>query len=108
MQEKEVNQSKEVIYELQVEAKRIKGERDGKKYDFLSFETFDKNGKKSRIKFTKACENIPEEEGTYLIKVKMKDINRDKMSKYLIYWIKAMVSCEDYEQSFDNDEPLPF
>lgn len=104
-------QVKKDIYEIQMDAIRVKGERDGKAYDFLSFEGYDKKGKKCRFKFTKDCaENydIPEEEGTYIFKINKKDINKDKQSRYSIYWVRAIESVQDFEGTFDNDEDLPF
>ena len=99
-------------YQLTVEAVRIKGiTDDGKLYDFIAFHTFDKYGKKSKIKFTKAVDKklIPDSPGTYIVTVNKKDINRDKNNKYPVYWIKAITAITEYEgTSKDNEEDLPF
>ena len=95
-------------YEIVIEAKRIQGEKDGRKYDFLSFEGFEKNGRKCRFIFTKECKNIPEEVGQYKIVVEKKNINKDKQNRYARYYIKELVSCEKFESSYDNDDDLDF
>ncbi len=101
-------QALEKVYEIIVEGKRIKGTSNGRAYDFIAFDTYDNNGRKSTIKFTKAVKEVPEAEGTYKVLVNKKDINRDKMSKYPVYWIKKVVSITEFEPTFDNTEDLPF
>ena len=98
----------EVEYKIRVEAKRIKGERDGKKYDFLSFEGFDKNGRKCRFKFTKDCNDVPEEEGEYIMTVDRAYINKDKQSRFNNYWVKEVISFEEYDGFTPNEDDLPF
>lgn len=97
-------------YELIMEAKRIQGSKNGEEYDFLSFEGFEKTGKKCRFIFTKQCNNVPEKVGTYKVIVDRKDINKDKQNRYSRYYIKSIISCEVFDGTFDNsdDEPLPF
>ncbi len=101
-------QEVETIYEIVVEGKRIKGTSNGRSYDFIAFDAYDTNGKKSNIKFTKAVKGVPETEGTYKVLVNKKDINKDKSSKYPTYWIKGVVSITEFEPTFDNSEDLPF
>ena len=104
---KEIN--KEHEYTIQMEAKRVKGEKsNGEKYNFLAFEGFDKKGNKCTFKFTDKCKIKPEEEGDYIVKVKLKDINKDKLSRYNIYWIRESISVEEYDGNYENDEELPF
>lgn len=108
------NQKKEnqkTTYEILMEVKRIKGTKNGKDYDFLSYEGFDKTGKKSRFIFTKKCEvgtDYPDSEGEYIVTVDKKKISRDNQSKYPRYYINEVISYEVFEGSYDNDEELPF
>lgn len=95
-------------YEIIIEAKRIQGEKDGRKYDFLSYEGYEKTGKKARFIFTKECKNVPDKVGQYKLIVDKKDINKDTQNRYSRYYIKNFVSCELFDGSFDNDEDLPF
>ncbi len=50
-------------YTLEIECKNIKGEKNGKKYDFLAYSGFTVDGKKCKYNFTKACKLGPEEFG---------------------------------------------
>lgn len=110
MENKNVNQEN-VTYEILMEVKRIKGEKNGKKYDFLTYEGYDKTGKKCRFIFTRDCKegvDYPDSEGEFIVYVDKKDINRDKSSKYARYYIKATKNYEVFSGSYDNDEDLPF
>ena len=104
MAEKKVNTQ----YELIMESKRIQGEKDGRKYDFLTFEGFEKSGKKCRFIFTKECGEVIKEVGTFKVVVDKKDINKDKQNRYSRYYIKKVISVEKFDNSYDNDDDLDF
>lgn len=90
---------------IELIAEQIKGEtKDGKKYDFLSFHTFDKKGKRAKIKFTKKAKNTPTEAGVYEAVIKREDMNRDKQSRYYELWIKDIVELNDYVPKFEKEE----
>lgn len=95
-------------YTIQVDVKRIKGEKDGKKYDFLTYTAYDKRGKKSKLKFTKDASNVPNEEGCFTLTIDKTKINRDKSTKYNEYWVKDVVKYEIYDGFNTKDEDLPF
>lgn len=95
-------------YELIMEAKRIQGEKDGRKYDFLTFEGYEKSGKKCRFIFTRECGEPIKEVGQYKVVVDKKDINKDKQNRFSRYYIKNYISCEPFNSSFDNDDDLDF
>ena len=95
-------------YNIQVDVKRVKGEKDGKKYDFLSYTAYDKRGKKSKLKFTKDAKNVPQDEGSYTLTIEKSKINRDKSTKYNEYWVKDVVKFEIYDGFNTKDEDLPF
>ena len=105
-----VSTPEQATYEIIIHAKRIKGENAaGKKYDFLSFEGYDKDGHKCSFKFTKDVKNKPDEAGEYVIVVLKTQINRDKRVRYNEYWIRAVESIKPYVPQFsDNVEDLPF
>lgn len=98
-------------YNIMLEAVRLKGNSDdGKAYDFIAFHTYDKTGKKAKIKFTKAVKKdlIPEKAGTYTLVVEKKNISKDKYNKYPVFWVKEIKALTEYEPSaLDNDEDLP-
>ena len=95
-------------YLIQCDVVRIKGEKDGKKYDFLSYVAYDKKGRKSKLKFTKTAKNIPSEEGIYVLEIEPSKINRDKTTKYNEYWVKDIISYKTYDGFTQDDEELPF
>ena len=95
-------------YKIQCDVVRVKGEKEGKKYDFLSYTAYDKKGRKSRLKFTKTARNIPDKEGIYVLEIEPKDINRDKTTKYNEYWVRNVVSYSVYDGFTQDDEELPF
>lgn len=96
------------IYKIQVDVKRIKGEKDGKKYDFLTYTAYDKRGKKSKLKFTKTAQNVPNEEGCFTLTISSTDINRDKSTKYNEYWVKNVDSYSVYDGFTSTEDDLPF
>ena len=96
------------VYLIQCDVKRIKGEKDGKKYDFLTFTAYDKRGKKSKLKFTKEASNVPQEEGCFTLVIEKSKINRDKSVKFNEYWVKDVVKYEVYDGFATKDEDLPF
>lgn len=89
---------------LFVIAERVKGEKDGKKYDFISYKGSTKKGIKCRYKFPKSVLNAPSEPGIYCITVHKSNINRDKRYTYPVYWIKEIgeVTQEAREVKPDN------
>ena len=108
--EKELERSNQAAYELVIHAKRIKGESaDGRKYDFLSYEGYDKEGHKCKFKFTKDVKNLPSEAGEYVFVILKTKINRDKKVRFNEYWIRQVESIAPYAPHFeDNVEDLPF
>lgn len=95
-------------YLIQCDVTRIKGEKDGKKFDFLTYTAYDKRGKKSKLKFTKDANNVPQEEGCYTLTIDKSKINRDKTTKYNEYWVKDVIKYEIYDGFAQEDEELPF
>lgn len=90
---------------IELIAEQIKGEtKDGKKYDFLSYHTYDKKAKKAKIKFTKKAKNTPTEAGTYEAVIRREDMNRDKQSKYYEIWVKDIVALNEYVPKFEREE----
>lgn len=101
-------ENKEVVYEINVTANRIKTQKDGIQYDFLAFSTTTKSGKLARLKFLKDMEDVlPKDEGRYKFFINKRFINQDKSLKYLTYWVSRI---EDYIclDRVDNKEDLPF
>lgn len=100
------------VYEIVMHAKRIKGEKDGRKYDFMSYEATDTKGQKAKFKFVKELAEsgiLPKEAGEYLFKIDKRYINRDKKTRFNEYWVREVVSVEPYVPHFDdNVEDLPF
>lgn len=96
------------IYKIQVDVKRIKGEKEGKKYDFLTYTAYDKRGKKSKLKFTKTAQNVPADEGCFTLTILTTNINRDKSTKYNEYWVKNVESYEIYDGFTATEDDLPF
>ena len=94
------------LYEIVMEVKRITGEKDGKKYDFLAYSGYDNHNRKCKFKFTKACKGQPDEEGLFTVMIDSKMINKDKQSRFNDYWIKAVESFKKYDGF--NKEELPF
>lgn len=102
-------QANVATYEIVIRAKRISGEKDGKKYNFFSYEAFDTTGKKCKIKFTKEVTNQPKEDGEFTIIVPKSAMNRDKKVRWNEYWVRQIVDCKPYVPHFDeNVEDLPF
>lgn len=95
-------------YLIQCDVKRIKGEKDGKKYDFFSYTAYDKRGKKSKLKFTKDAKNVPAEEGCFTLTIDKTKINRDKSTKFNEYWVKDVIKFEVYDGFTQDEEDLPF
>ena len=95
-------------YKIEIKAERIKGEKDGKKYDFLAFSGFDSEGKKCKFKFTKSCKDKPEDEGVYTIIVDSDKIWKDKGTKFREYYISELKSCEVFEFEQPENDDLPF
>lgn len=102
------NEIKKEQYELIIEAKRIQGEKDGRKYDFLTFEGYEKSGRKCRFIFTKDCNEIIEKVGQFKVVVDKKHINKDKQNRFSRYYIKQVVSIEEFNNEYDNDDDLDF
>lgn len=96
-------------YDIIVAAKRIEGTKEnGEHYSFLTFKGYEKSGKRADFLFTKDCNDVPTEEGEYIITVNKKYINKDKMSRYNRYWIKRLESCVEYDGFIENNEDLDF
>lgn len=96
-------------YKIQCDVHRIKGEKDGKSYDFLTYTAYDKQGKKCKLKLTKDCANYPKKEGCYYLNIAKADIRRDKQVKYREYWVRNIVSYDEFDGFDDsNEEDLPF
>lgn len=95
-------------YKIEIEAKRIKGEKDGRKYDFLAFNGFTNDGRKCKYKFTKACKLKPTEEGVYKCVVDSDKIWQDKQTKFREYWISELKTCEVFEFVHQENDDLPF
>lgn len=89
---------------LFVIAERIKGEKDGKKYDFIAYKGSTKKGLKCRYKFTKDVTNPPTEAGIYCIKVHKCNINRDKRFTYPIYWIREIEEITQEAFEVENND----
>lgn len=104
-----INKTQEQEYNIVIAAKRIEGiKTDGTEYSFLTFKGFEKSGKRADFLFTKDCNDVPTEEGEYIIVVNKKYINKDKLSRYNRYWIKQLVSCDVYDGYYENSEDLDF
>ena len=96
-------------YNIIISGKRIKGTRaNGEEYDFISFIGYEKSGKKASFNFTRDCNDVPEEEGEYIITVKKKYINKDKNVRFNRYWIKELESVVPYDGYIENEEDLDF
>lgn len=106
--ENQINEA--TIYEIVMHAKRVKGEKNGRKYDFTTYEGKDTKGHKCQFKFVKELKNdVPDEAGEYLFKIDKRYINRDKRTQFNEYWVRQIVSVEPYVPHFDdNTEDLPF
>ncbi len=97
------------FYTIAIQVKRITGEKDGRKYDFLAYSGADNRGKKCKFKFTKDASNYPKEEGYFSLSVLKKNINRDKSSMFNEYWIRGeCVGFDIYDGFKENVEDLPF
>lgn len=96
------------LLKIIMEVKRIKGEKNGNKYDFLAYNGYDKNNRKCKFKFTKACKGQPDDEGLFEVTVDSKMINKDKGSRFNDYWIKAVESYTKYDGFQSKPEDLPF
>ena len=96
-------------YEIVIRAKRIKGENASRKFDFLAYEGYDKDGHKCKFKFTQAVKNLPTEAGEYVFVIPKNAINKDKRVRWNEYWVRDVISCEAYVPHFDETvEDLPF
>lgn len=95
-------------YKLEIEAKRIKGEKDGRKYDFLAYSGFTNDGKKCKFKFTKDCKLKPEEEGLFICTVDSDKIWQNKQTKFREYFISELKSCEVFVYTTPENDDLPF
>lgn len=97
--------------DVRVIVKRLQGvsKKTGSKYDFLTYEGVDTNGKKCEFKFTKACKNYPQEEGSFTLHIPDGGISKDKGSIYERFWIRAVDSYEVFDgfKAVDDDD-LPF
>ena len=103
------NENNVSTYEIVIRAKRIKGEKDGRKYDFLAYEAYDNDGRKCKIRFTKDVKNLPTDAGEYTFVIPKNKMNRDKSIKWREYWVQEVLSCTAYEPKFDGTvEELPF
>ncbi len=80
-------------YKLEIEAKRIEGEKNGKKYDFLAYSGFTVDGKKF---------------GIYKCTVDSNKIWKDKQTKFNEYWIAELKTCEVFEFTPKENDDLPF
>lgn len=97
------------VVEIRVDFVRLRGKskKTGKAYDFLTARGSDNTGKRCDFKFTKEVDNLPKEEGKYIMVVDKKAINKDRSSVYNQYWIKSVVEFKPYEVVVD-DSTLPF
>ena len=75
-------------YKLEIEAKRIKGEKNGKKYDFLAYTGFTKEGTKCKFKFTKDCKLRPESEGLFVCTCDSDKFGKTKRQNTLSFSLK--------------------
>ena len=91
------------FYEIVMDCKRIKGEKEGKKYDFLAYYGYDSKGRRCNFKLTKACSVKPEAEGKYIVIVEKCDINKDKKSRYNDYWIRSICKFKEYDPDNNNN-----
>lgn len=108
---KETVEMNDNTYTLNVTAERIKGEKDGKKYDFISCSSVDKKGFKCRVKFAKDCKNQPEKEGKYIVIVNKENIFKDKRTVRYTVVITEILNIEKVEKftvAQDKKEELDF
>lgn len=82
------------IVDIVVKVERKRGEKDGKKYDFLAYTATNKKGERSRLKFPKTVENIPKKEGIYVVSVDSVNIRRDNRLVFPTYWIQQVESYD--------------
>lgn len=97
--------------DVRVIVKRLQGvsKRTGRKYDFLTYSGVETNGKRCEFKFTKACKNIPHEEGSFTLHIPDGGISKDNASIYERFWIRAIDSYEVFDGfKVIDDDDLPF
>lgn len=87
--------------------KQGKSKATGKDYDFLAYEGITSAGKKVELKFTRACKNVPNEVGKYVVEVPTTQISKDRTSIFNQYWIREVVSVKPFVKK-DEYEELPF
>lgn len=99
-----------MAYKIQCDVIRIKGtSKDGKKYDFLTFNGWDKHGRKCKLKPTKSCQDkMPNTEGCYVLEVDENDIRPDKQVRFNEYWVRNVISYTEYDGFKTDPEELPF
>lgn len=98
-------------YEIIIDGERKQGKTsDGRPYDFIAWNGWDKTNKRASFRFTQKCENVPKDPGSYRFIIKKRDINLDRQRRYKTYWINtiAFVQPYSYENSREVDEDLPF
>lgn len=95
-------------YKLEIEAKRIQGEKDGRKYNFLAYSGYESGGKKCKFKFTKDCKLKPEAEGLFICEVDSDKIWQNKQTKFREYFISELKSCEVFVYTPSENDELPF
>ena len=96
---------------FEIFTKRIAGEKDGKKYDFLAYHTYDKQAKKVTVKFTQSVTKAPKER--CFIKVDNANWNLDKSSRFPTLWVKEIeeivnISYQNKNVQDFSNEDLPF
>lgn len=97
---------------FEVFAKNVKGEKDGKKYDFYAYHTYNKDAKKVTVKFTKMVKNAPTER--CYVRVQNTEWNLDKTSRFPTIWIKEIEETLPITKQnkavddFEDLDALPF
>lgn len=108
---KDYETNPEDYFLIVMDGERKKGKRqDGRAYDFIAWQGWDKYNKRATFKFVKTVQNVPTEEGTYKFILPKFAMHRDKSTRYATYWINEITEVKpySYETSREIDETLPF
>jgi len=93
---------------LNVKVERIVGENANGKYDFLAYNTFDKQGKKWKVSFRKEVKNMPQKEGQFTLIVRNDKMSFDRSNKYRKMYIHEIIAVEEFKLKPLADEDNPF